>query len=769
MLFRFLIAAVFAVLVSVASTAQAQTLGSIVSSDVSAEVDQAKQALIEVLEDPKGRDALIKILKEEQSGAESAAQTLEEKRVATPRAKATIAAHIGSYVQDFVGSLYGFSALIVSGLSGYEDLVSGDATVDEVRLLDELFSVLRVLVPAYIVLFVLHRISTGYIKRAFKDHAPRSLFYRVGLLGLTSAFDAAFVVVGAGAGYFSAYLFATDPIVKSVNNPEIFALNAFFLIEMTRVVIRFVFAPHRSSFRLLPFSESEAVYWSRHLIIIIGILGFGVRLAVPLVEVNFSTQLAGSVRVTVVLVSIVYLITAILRSRVRVRGEIRKYADTFEGSNFTIQLFRALGYIWHVLALAYVFAVMVAWIQMPFDAVGYLARASGFSLIIIFIGLGLMMALTHVIRNGINLHHSLDQTLPTFEKRLNSFIPGLCAVARVIVGIGVVFGVLEVWGVGSMWQWMWSGGGIDFANSIASAVIVLLVGFGIWLALMSWIDLRLLEREGKVVSSRTKTLFKLFSNAISILLIVMFSLLALSELGVQIAPLIAGAGVVGLAVSFGSQKLVQDVITGAFIQLENAMNEGDFVEVGGISGTVEHLSIRSVSLRDLNGTSHIIPFSSVSSVSNSTRDFAYAVCVMGVAYDTDIEVAKEAMQEAFRRLEETPNNLVILGGLEMHGVTAFGDSAINIRARIKTLPGSQWSIGRAYNEFLKIVFDERGIEIPFPQVTYHVAEESKGEENKVDAKVEEPPRLKGGAPKPSGPQVRGAGEPDASSPGEEGV
>ncbi len=105
------------------------------------------------------------------------------------------------------------------------------------------------------------------------------------------------------------------------------------------------------------------------------------------------------------------------------------------------------------------------------------------------------------------------------------------------------------------------------------------------------------------------------------------------------------------------------------------MNEGDFVEVGGISGTVERLSIRSVTLRDLNGTSHTIPFSSVSSVSNSTRDYGYAVCVMGVGYGTDIEAAKDAMEEAFRRLEQTPDNVAILGPLEMHGITAFGDSA----------------------------------------------------------------------------------------------
>ncbi|SFK58098.1 small conductance mechanosensitive channel [Pseudovibrio ascidiaceicola] len=721
MFFRFLIAAFAAAFLSFASTAQAQTSSS--AAEGGADVQQAKQALIKVLEDPKGREALIKILQEQQANGASGSGASSN-----PAAKATIAAQIGTYVQDGVSSFYDFGTLIISGLSGYEDLLDGQSNVDHSRLWDGIFSIIRVLLPAYLVLIILHKASTAYMRRHEKGPNHHSLFFRVGLLAVTSVFDAAFVGIASGVGYLSAYIFSTDPAVQSINNVELFAINAFFLIEMSRVVIRFVFAPHRPSFRLLPFSDPEAVFWARHLILIVGILGFGVRLAVPMVGVNFSAQLAGSVRVTVVLICLVYLVTIILRSRLRVRDAISRYAESFTGANFSVQLFKGLGFVWHLLALLYVFAIMVAWLRTPLDAINYIARTSAMSLLVIFIGLGIMMLLTRVIRKGIDLHDALDHVLPTFEDRLNSFLPTVCMVLRVIVGLCVVVGVLEVWGVGNFWQWIWTGDGITFANSMMSAVIVILIGFALWLTIMSWIDLRILEREGKTVSSRTKTLFQLFSNALSILMIVMFTLLALSELGIQIAPLIAGAGVVGLAVSFGSQKLVQDVITGAFIQLENAMNEGDFVEVGGISGTVERLSIRSVRLRDLNGTSHIIPFSSVTSVSNSTRDFAYAVSVMGVGYDTDIEVAKEAMQEAFRRLEETPHNVAILGELEMHGVTAFGDSAINIRARIKTLPGSQWAIGRAYNEYLKVVFDERGIDIPFPQVTYHVAGDSKPED-----------------------------------------
>ncbi len=466
-------------------------------------------------------------------------------------------------MQGGVSSFYDFGNLIVSGLSGYGDLLDDQSNLDNSRLWEGFLSIVRVLLPAYIVLIILHKLAMAYMRRHERRGEQHPVFFRVGLLVVTSVFDAAFVGVASGAGYLTASLFSSDLSAARVGNVELFAINAFFLIEMSRVVIRFVFAPHRGEFRLLPFSDSEAVFWARNLVLIVGILGFGVRLAVPIVADNFTPELASSVRVTVVLACLIYLTALIFGSRVRVRHAIFGYAESFTGSNFTVQLFRGLGHLWHWLALAYVFAVMLAWLRTPLDAIDYIVKTSAMSLLVIFIGLGIMMLLTRIIRKGANLNHALDDMLPTFEERLNSFLPAVCSVLRFVVGVAVIIGVLEVWGVGNFWHWIWTGDGTAFANSALSAVIVIILGFALWLALMSWIDRRILEREGKTVSSRTKTLFKLFSNAISILMIVMFSLLALSELGLQIGPLLAGAGVVGLAVSFGSQKLVQDVITGA--------------------------------------------------------------------------------------------------------------------------------------------------------------------------------------------------------------
>ncbi|MCB1518596.1 MAG: mechanosensitive ion channel, partial [Hyphomicrobiaceae bacterium] len=173
----------------------------------------------------------------------------------------------------------------------------------------------------------------------------------------------------------------------------------------------------------------------------------------------------------------------------------------------------------------------------------------------------------------------------------------------------------------------------------------------------------------------------------------------------------------GLAIGFGAQKLVQDVITGIFIQIENAINVGDVVTVAGTTGVVERLTIRSVGMRDLEGVYHIVPFSAVDTVSNFMRKFAYHVAEIGVAYKEDISKVREAMLDAFDRLKETEHGKSIIGEFEMHGVTALADSSVNVRGRIKTKPGDQWAVGRAYTEMVKKVFDERGIEIPYPHRT----------------------------------------------------
>lgn len=305
-------------------------------------------------------------------------------------------------------------------------------------------------------------------------------------------------------------------------------------------------------------------------------------------------------------------------------------------------------------------------------------------------------------------------------------MPTVLSIVRLLVLVAVVIAIAQAWAFVDFIDWAASATGMRILSALISAALIVVGGFVIYVTVSSWIECRLNPEVGRIPSSRERTLLSLLRNAFTIVLAVMVGMLALRESGVNIAPLLAGAGVIGVAVGFGAQKLVQDVITGIFNQLENAINEGDVVPAGGVSGVVERLTSRFVAMRDLRGVYHIVPFSAVDKVSNMMRHFAYHVADIGVAYRERIPEVKEAVHTAFERLAAGPEGASVIGLLDMWGVNELGDSAVVVRARIKTLPGKQWAVGRAYNESVKEVFDERGIEIPFPHITIWAGEDKDG-------------------------------------------
>jgi small conductance mechanosensitive channel len=201
----------------------------------------------------------------------------------------------------------------------------------------------------------------------------------------------------------------------------------------------------------------------------------------------------------------------------------------------------------------------------------------------------------------------------------------------------------------------------------------------------------------------------------------MVTLIVLSEMGVNIAPLLAGAGVVGVAIGFGSQALVKDVITGLFILIEDTLAVGDVVDVGkGHSGVVESITVRTIRLRDGSGTLHTIPFSEVSTVNNMTRDFAYFVANVAVSYREDPDRAMAVLKEVGAELAAAPEwHPFIVEPLEVIGVDKLENTGMVIQARIKTVPLKQWAVGREFNRRLKKAFDEAGVEMPYNlQPTY---------------------------------------------------
>jgi small-conductance mechanosensitive channel len=223
-------------------------------------------------------------------------------------------------------------------------------------------------------------------------------------------------------------------------------------------------------------------------------------------------------------------------------------------------------------------------------------------------------------------------------------------------------------------------------------------------------------------AKRTKTLSDMLQNVASLAIIVIALLTVLQELNVNIMPILTGAGILGLAVGFGAQTLVKDVISGFFLILENQVRVGDVARINGTGGLVEAINLRTIVLRDQSGAVHIFPCGSISTLSNLSMDFAYALLDINVAYKHDTDEVVDVLSRTAAELRETSTyGPLTLEPLEVIGVEGFGESSVTIRVRMKTLPLKQWDVAREYRRRLKKAFDAAGIQIPFPQrdVTVH--------------------------------------------------
>lgn len=229
-------------------------------------------------------------------------------------------------------------------------------------------------------------------------------------------------------------------------------------------------------------------------------------------------------------------------------------------------------------------------------------------------------------------------------------------------------------------------------------------------------NLEVLER-----AKRAKTLGGLVRNVLTSLIVIVASLMILREVGLDITPILTGAGILGLAVGFGAQTLVKDVISGFFLILENEVRVGDIVSVGDHAGVVEEMTLRTMVLRDLKGTVHIVPNGSIDVLSNLSKDFSFAVLEVPAEYSADTDQVVGIIRDVGASLRaDTKFAPFLLDDIEILGVDAFADSSVTIKARIKTMPTKQWEIAREFRRRLKKEYDARGFAFPFPTRTLHM-------------------------------------------------
>ena len=280
------------------------------------------------------------------------------------------------------------------------------------------------------------------------------------------------------------------------------------------------------------------------------------------------------------------------------------------------------------------------------------------------------------------------------------------------------------------WQKVYDKSSEWIINTVPAILLTLFLLF-----IVLWLYRSLVARLKKVILKRTQashhesreekekrvnTLINILRQAGGIVIWIIFILIILREVNLDIGPILASAGIVGLAVGFGAQELVRDFISGFFMLLENQVRAGDVAIINGQGGLVEEIALRTITLRDFSGTVHIFQNGKINTLANMTKEWSATVFDVGVAYKENTDKVKEVMKQVGDELMNDPEfKDAILEPLEIFGVDKFGDSAVVIKARFKTKPIKQWSVGREYNGRLKKAFDHEGIEIPFPHRTIY--------------------------------------------------
>lgn len=265
----------------------------------------------------------------------------------------------------------------------------------------------------------------------------------------------------------------------------------------------------------------------------------------------------------------------------------------------------------------------------------------------------------------------------------------------------------------------WRGGAV--VAGVVRILLILILAVGFWElggVALGGVFRRAAERsETARRAAQLRSLEPMTRSALRAVVAVFTGMIIISQAGVEIGPLIAGAGVVGIAVGFGAQTLTKDYLTGFSLILEDIVSVGDIVRIGDSGGLVETMALRTIRLRDFDGTLHVVPYSEPQTVHNLTKSFSYYVFDLPISYDSDIDAALALMRTVGAEMRSEPAfRDVILEAIEVVGVDKLGDSGVVLKARIKTQPVQQWSVGREYNRRIKLAFDKAGIEIPVPHL-----------------------------------------------------
>ncbi|MBM7342437.1 mechanosensitive channel protein [Pantoea coffeiphila] len=494
-------------------------------------------------------------------------------------------------------------------------------------------------------------------------------------------------------------------------------LNAFALIEFFKAILRLMFCPRFPQLRFFHLSDDRATYWSTRISWLSGLIGYGLLVIVPIVSNQVNVQVGALINILVMGLVTAWALYLIFHNRRNIQQELTRLAD--RSLAFFALFIRAFALVWHWLASAYFIALFLFSLFDPGNSLKFMMSASVRSLAIIAIGALVSGMLTRWINKTIVLSPELRRNYPELQQRVNGWLSAMLKLARVISVFAVTLMLLNAWHLFDLWHWLTLGAGEKLVDILIRIVVILFFSAVGWTLLASLIESRLAsDSHGRPMpSARTRTLLTLFRNALAVVISTITIMIVLSEIGVNIAPLLAGAGALGLAVSFGSQTLVKDIITGVFIQFENGMNTGDLVTIGPITGTVERMSIRSVGVRQDTGAYHIIPWSSITTFANFVRGIGSFVANYDVDRREDTDRVNATLQAAVRELlEDKTIRGMVIGEPSFAGLVGLTNQAFTVRVSFTTQPLKQWTVRFALDGMVKKHFDAAGIKVPYQTV-----------------------------------------------------
>jgi small-conductance mechanosensitive channel len=510
------------------------------------------------------------------------------------------------------------------------------------------------------------------------------------------------VVAAFAIGSVGAFLaFDWPPLLRQM----IFGYLLVFLVVRVAIVVgHFLLAPRHERFRIIPVDTAAARFWSRRIAAFVGWFAFG------WVEVELLTTLGLSLAGRQI---VAYVLGFVLLA-IALEAVWRRPAAPLDSAEAPALAAHHLGRGAQNALLS--IGIVLLWVLWVLHAM------ASFWLVLVLITLPLAIGVT---RRAVQ--HLL---CPPGSSETAGGLPSVLTVslergmrALLIIGAAALLG----WGWGMD---MDSLTGRDtmvgrIAHGVLSAVIILLVADLLWQAIRAAIDRKLSQSvelgqpntDETRRRARLRTLLPIFRNILFVVVIVVAVLMALAAMGVEIGPLIAGLSVVGVAVGFGAQTFVRDVIAGMFYLMDDAFRVGEYIQSGNYKGTVEGFSIRSVKLRHHRGPVYTVPFSLLGAVQNQSRDWVIDKISIGVTYDSDLTLAKKLIKQIGLELAKDPEFApLILEPLKMQGVDALGDFAVQLRAKMMTLPGEQFVIRRQAYAMIKKAFDENGIKFAFPTV-----------------------------------------------------